>query len=162
MKVILLGNAGAGKSTLTQKLLEKERAAVLSLDEIVFEEKTANRRPLADSIAAAKRFIACNESWVIEGCYANILEPLLGECEQLIFLNPGVEVCLSHCRSRPWEPEKFDTAEAQSNNFENLIQWVKEYNTRQDEYGLARHQDLFNSFNGSKREFNDPSEYAAV
>jgi adenylate kinase family enzyme len=31
MKVILLGNAGAGKSTLAKKLIEREHAAIISI-----------------------------------------------------------------------------------------------------------------------------------
>ncbi|MEM9156708.1 MAG: AAA family ATPase, partial [Cyanobacteria bacterium P01_F01_bin.33] len=68
MKTILLGNAGAGKSTLARKLIEKEPAVRLSLDEIAFAEG-ATRRPLAESIADANDFIAAHRSWIIEGCY---------------------------------------------------------------------------------------------
>ena len=102
MKTILLGNAGAGKSTLTQRLLERTPAAVLSVDEIAFDNKTAVRRPLADSVSSVRDFMSANDSWIIEGCYADILEPILTECDQLIFLNPGIETCIAHCHSRPW------------------------------------------------------------
>lgn len=44
--------------------------------------------PLQDSIADVKRFIADHESWVIEGCYADIIEPILNECDELLFLKP--------------------------------------------------------------------------
>ena len=125
MKTILLGNAGAGKSTLTRKLAENATASVLSLDEVAFENKTATRRPLADSVAAVRNFTEANDSWVIEGCYADIVEAVLPDCEQLIFLNPGVEVCVEHCRNRPWEPTKFASAEEQNANLENFLEWVR-------------------------------------
>lgn len=161
MKTILLGNAGAGKSTLTRALLANEDAAVLSLDEIAFEGKTANRRPIESSVASVQAFIDSNVSWVIEGCYADILEPILSNCDQLIFLNPGVEACVAHCNSRPFEPSKFESAEAQNANLQNLIDWVRRYESRQDEYGLARHRSLFDGFSGDKREFTNPADYAA-
>lgn len=161
MKVILLGNAGAGKSTLSGKLLAKQPAARLSLDEVAFQEGT-ERRPLPESIAEVRRFIAQHESWIIEGCYADIIEPILAECEELIFLNPGVETCVAHCRTRPWEPEKFGTMQEQDENLESLIAWVRSYETRTDEYGLRRHRALYESFQGKKREFNDPGQYESA
>ncbi|MEM1368393.1 MAG: AAA family ATPase [Cyanobacteria bacterium P01_H01_bin.15] len=161
MKTVLLGNAGAGKSTLSRKLLEKEPAARLSLDELAFSGGP-ERRPLADSIADAMGFIEANKSWIVEGCYSDIVEPILTHAETLIFLNPGVDVCVSHCKSRPWEPEKFESSEAQDSNLENLLAWVREYETREDEYGLKQHRKLFEAFEGHKIEYASPSKYAAV
>jgi adenylate kinase family enzyme len=161
MKVILFGNAGAGKNTLSRKLIDKQPAARLSLDEVAFQNGT-ERRPLQDSIEDVKKWIAGNESWIIEGCYADIIEPVLEHCDELIFLNPGVDACIAHCRSRPWEPEKFGSRQEQDENLENLLQWVNAYGSRTDEYGLSRHRALYESFHGKKREFNDPSEYELV
>ncbi len=161
MKIILLGNAGAGKSTLSRKLIAKHPAARLSLDEVAFHGDT-ERRPLQDSIEDVKRWIAGRESWIIEGCYADIIEPMLGLCDELIFLNPGVDTCIAHCRSRPWEPEKFSSRQVQDENLENLLQWVRAYESRADEYGLSRHRELYESFQGKKREFKDPSDYESV
>ena len=161
MKVILLGNAGSGKSTFSRRLLAREPAACLSLDTVAFADGPT-LRPLADSIAAVQRFIATHESWIIEGCYADILAPILAECEELLFLNPGIEVCVAHCRARPWEPEKFPSPEAQNENLDNLIDWVRAYETREDEYGLARHRQLYDSFRGQKREYQDPADYVGV
>lgn len=158
MKVILLGNAGAGKSTLARRLLQRQPAARLSLDEVAFGAGS-ERRPLDESIAEVQAFIEKNENWIIEGCYADILEPVLEVCEELYFFNPGVEACVAHCMARPWEPEKFTSAEEQHENLQNLIDWVIAYESRDDEYGLKRHRALFQSFAGKKREFNDPREY---
>lgn len=161
MKVILIGNAGAGKSTLSKKLIAKHPAARLSLDEVAFHGGT-ERRPLQDSIEDVKSWIAGNESWIIEGCYADIIESVLEHCDELIFLNPGVDACIAHCRSRPWEPDKFGSYQEQDENLENLLQWVSFYESRADEYGLSRHRAIYESFHGNKREFNDPSEYQSV
>jgi len=161
MKVVLLGNAGAGKSTLSRELLEREPAARLSLDELAFSEGS-ERRPLADSVSDAMRFIESNVSWIVEGCYSDIVEPVLEHADTLIFLNPGVEVCVRHCKARPWEPEKFESSEAQDSNLTNLIDWVKEYESRTDEYGLKRHRALFDGFAKHKVEYTDPSQYGAA
>ncbi len=36
---------------------------------------------------------------------------------------------------------------------EDLISWVREYETRQDEYGLAHHRAIYDHFQGTKREY---------
>lgn len=158
MKVVLMGNAGAGKSTLARTLTGREAARRLSLDELAFSAGT-DRRPLDDSIADALRFVESNRSWIVEGCYADIIEPLLNHAEYLVFLNPGVEVCVEHCMARPWEPEKFDTMESQNANLANLVGWVRQYEVRDDEYGLKRHRALYESFAGPKVEYTNVCDY---
>ena len=158
MKTILLGNAGAGKTTLARALVKREPAAWLSLDHVAFAEG-ATRRPLAESVAEALHFIERHESWILEGCYGDIVEALLPCCEELIFLNPGVEICVEHCKRRPWEPEKYGSREAQEANLRTLVDWVSTYETRQDEYGLQRHRAVFEAFAGRKSELTDPAAY---
>ncbi|EMR12820.1 dihydrofolate reductase [Methylophaga lonarensis MPL] len=161
MKVMLLGNAGAGKSSLAKQLLSEQSAVCLSLDDVAFDG-SIERRPLMDSIADVQQFMERHSHWIIEGCYADILEPLVSHCETLIFLNPGVEACVRHCRARPWEPDKFATPAEQADHLENLINWVRLYETRSDEYGLARHRALFDSFAGQKIELTDPECYQSL
>jgi adenylate kinase family enzyme len=154
MKVIILGNAGAGKTTQARTLMASHPAALLSLDEVAFQGGT-ERRPLQDSIDEVMRWIAGKQSWIIEGCYADIIEPLLERCDELVFLNPGVEPCIAHCLSRPWEPDKFASRQEQDAHLNNLLDWVRSYERRADEYGLSRHRQLYDTFAGRKRELND-------
>ncbi|MCA8942597.1 MAG: shikimate kinase [Planctomycetes bacterium] len=161
MKIVVLGNAGSGKSTLSRRLAERGSAERLSLDDVAFDGGI-ERRALRDSVDDVERFLASHASWVIEGCYADIVEAILGDCDELIFLNPGVDACVAHCRARPWEPDKFGSRAEQDAHLENLIEWVRAYEEREDEYGLRRHRALFDAFVGPKHEFVDPREYEAL
>lgn len=161
MKTLLLGNAGAGKSTLAARLCAHTLMPQLSLDEVAFADG-AQRRPLADSIARCEQFMAGKRDWIIEGCYADILQALLPHADQLLFLNPGVDTCLAHCRQRPWEPGKFDSPEAQAAHLDFLLDWVAQYPTRKDEYGLAAHRVLFDAYAGPKQELTNPADYATL
>jgi len=158
MRVILLGNAGAGKSTMARRLMRGQPIPRLSLDEIAWAEG-AERKPLGESIQALLKFLDDHEHWIIEGCYSDLVEVALPFCEELLFLNPGIETCVQHCLKRPWEPEKFSTEEAQKDMLSTLVTWVREYETRSDEYGLQRHRQIFERFSGKKREYKSINEY---
>ena len=153
-----MGNAGAGKSTMARQLIHNRAIPRLSLDEIAWNEG-AERKPLDESIRELQRFLESNDQWIIEGCYSDLVEVALPFCTELRFLNPGVEVCVEHCKRRPWEPEKFSSQKAQQEMLEQLVQWVREYEIRDDEYGLKRHRKIFADFCGSKKEYTTISSY---
>ena len=152
MRLILLGNAGAGKSTMARRLMGSANIPRLSLDEIAWDEGP-RRKPLEQSLTLLRQFIRGKDHWIIEGCYSDLVEAALPHCTKLRFLNPGVETCVAHCDRRPWEPSKFSSAEEQNAMLTQLIQWVKDYETRDDEYGLKRHRRIFDGFSGPKREY---------
>lgn len=158
MRIILLGNAGSGKSTMARRLVGTEHIPRLSLDAIAWVEGP-ERKPLAESLRQLQQFIDANAQWVIEGCYSDLVEAALPHCSELRFLNPGVDVCVAHCLSRPWEPDKFPTPEAQQAMLADLIEWVRAYDVRDDEYGLRRHRRLFDAFTGLKKEYTSVAAY---
>ena len=161
MNTIILGNSGSGKSTLAQSLSSESSVACLPLDDVAFVAG-AERRPIADSVAAVADFIRAHKTWVIEGCYADIITPVLPQCERLVFLNPGTDTCIAHCHARPWEPDKFATSALQDEHLQALLDWVRLYDSRTDEYGLAAHRLLFDAHQGNKLELTDPAEYEAA
>ena len=156
--MILLGNAGAGKSTMARRLIGGADIPRLSLDEIAWDQG-ARRKPLTESLALLHQFLDAKDEWVIEGCYGDLIEAALPHCTELRFLNPGTEACVAHCNRRPWEPSKFSSAEQQDAMLGQLIQWVQEYETRDDEYGLKRHRQVFDRFSGTKREYTSVASY---
>ena len=159
MKLILLGNAGAGKSTMAHRIIGDEPIPSLSLDEITWDHGP-KRKPLEASLRLLHDFIQSNERWIIEGCYSDLIQAALPYCTELRFLNPGIEVCVAHCHRRPWEPEKFSSPEDQAAMLTRLVQWVREYETRHDEYGLKRHRQVFERFPGRKREYTSGECYS--
>ncbi len=108
------------------------------------------------------RFLESHSRWIIEGCYGDLVEEALPHCTVLYFLNPGVDACVKHCRSRPWEPAKFATPEAQTAVLSTLIDWVRDYESRDDEYGLQRHRRIFDGFSGAKTELTTVASYARI
>ena len=164
MKLIIFGNSGSGKSTLAKRLINQPPAtpadpiAYLSLDHIAWDPDV-QRKPLEASIALLQTFVKTERQWIIEGCYGDLVAAALPHCDELWFLNPGVDVCLAHCQQRPWEPDKFASPEEQQAALNHLIEWVRTYESRTDEFGLQRHRQVFDGFTGRKQEFNHVAEY---
>jgi len=159
---LLLGNSGSGKSTLAARLARAGARPHLDLDTLAWmPTQPPQRRPLAESARDIAAFVEANEHWVIEGCYADLLELALPRCTQLVFLNPGIEAGIANARSRPWEPHKYASKEAQDANLEMLIDWIRDYETRSDELSLAAHRALFDGFAGDKRELTSRAQIAA-
>jgi adenylate kinase family enzyme len=153
MRVVVMGNSGAGKSTLAARLARTHAIAHLDLDTLAWlPEPPPRRAPLDDSLAKLAAFTATHDGWVIEGCYADLLAAAAERCTLLVFVNPGTEACIANCRARPWEPHKYPSREAQDANLDMLIGWVRDYETRDDEFSLRRHRAVFDAFSGDKRE----------
>ena len=149
MKLILLGNAGAGKSTMARRIIGDEPIPRLSLDEIAWDDGP-KRKPLEVSLRMLHAFIQSNEQWIVEGCYSDLIQAALPYCTELRFLNPGIEVCVAHCHRRPWEPEKFSSPEDQAAMLTRLVQWVREYETREDRVRFEAASSGFRAIRGSK------------
>lgn len=151
-RIVILGNAGSGKTTLALRLAAEHALPVLNQDDVAFGEH-AIRLPLAESLRRQHEFIARHEGgWIIEGCYGDLIEAGLRDADELVFLNPGVEACVLNCRRRPWEPAKYRDPASQDAMLEQLIAWVRRYEQRDDEFGLARHRAIFAAFKGRKSE----------
>src|SRR5438094_5435235 len=151
MRVLIFGNAGSGKTTLALALAREHGLAHVALDQLAWNAP-AVRKPLEESAAEVRCFLGAHDAWVVEGCYGDLLEFVLPTATEVRFLNPGIEVCVANCRARPWEPEKYASKGEQDERLGFLLEWVRAYESRPDEYSLARHRELYESFRGKKQE----------
>ena len=151
--ILIVGNSGSGKSTLAMRLAEEQQLDHLDLDTLCWREPGI-RQALDVTMDAISDWLEQHRNWVIEGCYGSIIQSLLPLCEQLIFMNPGVDACLARNRGRPWEAHKYDSMREQMKHFEQLQQWVSEYHSRDDEFSFSFHQKIFLAFQGKKTEIN--------
>ncbi len=138
---------------MARRLSSDYQVPHLDLDQLAWNSPGV-RKPFSESEAEIHAFAASNPEWIAEGCYADLLEPLLAYATEIRFLNPGVEACVENSLARPWEPAKYPSREEQDAKLSFLIEWIREYETRTDEYSLARHRRLYNDFQGPKQEFD--------
>jgi adenylate kinase family enzyme len=161
MRIVIIGNSGSGKTTLARRLTDKHRIPLLELDAIVWElNQIAVARPMEIVKRELQNFIDSSDQWVIEGCYGELAEAALPFATELIFMNPGLETCLANNQRRPWEPEKYASADAQAAMLPNLLAWVTGYYSREDAWSLAYHRKIFNNFAGAKHEIPAQTQLA--
>ena len=153
MRIAIIGNSGSGKSTLARWLAEASGAPLLDLDTVAWVpgEVAVPREPVQAEQDVA-RFCATHPSWVVEGCYANLVTAALAFRPRLLFLNPGEEQCVRNCRARPWEPHKYTSKAEQDLRLPFLLAWVSEYYTRSGDMSLAAHESCFSNYSGPKKE----------
>ena len=153
MRVLVFGNSGSGKSTFAKQLAARHNLNLLDLDNIVWSRtEFAKFRPDEEIIRELDAFVAANPSWAVEGCYGRWMERLQLHCTEMVFLNPGEELCLTRCRTRPWETEKYPTKAEQDAKLPFLLDWVRGYYSRTDDMSLATHRRIFDGFSGAKQE----------
>ena len=162
MKVLIFGNSGSGKSTYARGLATPEGLAHLDLDSIVWEPgKIAMQRSRQAVEASLRSFIDSNTAWVIEGCYGELVRVASAHCTLLVFLNPGMDACLTNNLRRPWEPHKYTSLELQNSMLGQLQEWVTGYYYRDDAWSYRTHREIFDTFAGAKVEHRDVGAYAA-
>ncbi len=151
-KIIVFGNSGSGKSTLA-KALRDEGIAHLDLDTLAWlASDPPERRPIAQAQEQILSFISDNDEWVVEGCYADLLELVEPFANEAIFMNLPVQICQENARSRPWEPHKYESKQAQDDNLPMLLDWIAGYMKREGSLSYAAHRALFDGFEGKKTE----------
>lgn len=150
-KVVIFGNSGSGKSTLATELALKNQLAHLDLDTIAWKaSKTPERQTILESSKSINDFLITHNNWVIEGCYADLLEIVTPKTDKVIFLNLPVSACVANAKNRPWEPHKYKSKEAQDENLDMLIDWISQYTSRNDTFSKVAHEKLFEEFQGKK------------
>ncbi len=148
----IIGNSGSGKTTLARQLLVGQTSNILDLDTVAWaSEAPTTLRDVDEATADIITFCTRHADWVVEGCYTELIRTTFEFTPTLIFLDPGVEVCLSHCKNRPWEPHKYASKAAQDQNLHFLLEWVKAYYTREGDLSFTAHSQLYNEYTGPKQ-----------
>ena len=151
MRVAIVGNSGSGKSTLAGQIATAHSIASLDLDTVAWEPgKIAVARAPEAAAADVTAFCSTHDRWVVEGCYAALVGHAIAYSPLLLFIDPGMDACLAHCRNRPWEPHKYASKAEQDAKLEFLLTWVRGYYSRDDDLSLSAHRTLFESYHGLK------------
>lgn len=151
MRIVILGNSGAGKSVLARRLAGGA-VPVLDLDRLAREPGlSAVARDPSAAAADLEAFLAVHPEWVVEGGDAGLAAIALRRDPELLLLDPGAEACLRNGRSRPWEAHKYASRAEQDRHLDALLVRVADYDRRVDGSSRQAHEALFAAHAGAKR-----------
>ena len=150
-KVLIFGNSASGKSTLALNLASQYKLSHLDLDTLAWQaSKPPTRKPLSESAKDISEFIQTHQAWVIEGCYTDLLTFAETEASEIIFIDLAIEDCIANAYTRPWEPHKYPSKVAQDENLGMLIEWIAQYEQRQDTFSKDSHLEFYQQYQGKK------------
>jgi len=150
-KILIFGNSGSGKSTLAKKLALQYQCLHLDLDTLAWQATTPPKRTdIAYVVQVLKTFFKDNSSWIIEGCYGDIITVVRDHADKIIFMNLSTQTCVENAENRPWEPHKYKDKATQDENLPMLTDWIRAYETRGDDFSFPSHKEIFESFSGEK------------
>ena len=159
VKILIMGNSGSGKTTIARKLATNYSLSHLDLDGLAWlPVEVPQRRLAANSLLEMEKFGRENPSWVMEGCYGDLLGAIAPKATHLIWLNYPTDICIKHAQYRPWEPNKYSSPAAQDKNLQMLLDWIQSYPLRRDECSQHQHQRLFDRFTEQKIMLEHPDE----
>lgn len=84
-KIIIVGDAGRGKSTLASKLSEKLKIPHYSTDDYFYEVKFSKSREREDALSLISE-IYKEDSWIVEGTTYWLLDPGIDISDMVIYL----------------------------------------------------------------------------
>lgn len=155
-RIVIFGNSGSGKSTLAKHLSKTHQLPHLDLDTLAWQDiHPPTRKPISESLTTIQAFITQHPCWVIEGCYSDLIQPILAPCNEIFFMDLPTQACIENAKSRPWEPHKYHSKEAQNANLDMLVEWIAQYDARNDTFSKTAHQSLFDQFRGTKHLYKE-------
>jgi adenylate kinase family enzyme len=100
-KIVIIGSAGAGKSTLAQELGSILNIKVYHLDRI-FWQRGWKEKPRDKRIDILQKILR-EKQWIIEGTYLSSSDPRLNAADTIIFLDIDPLLCLKRIMKRHHE-----------------------------------------------------------
>ncbi|MDE6062132.1 MAG: hypothetical protein K2G00_05170 [Duncaniella sp.] len=123
-RVVVIGCAGAGKSTFSRKLAAKTGLPLHYLDMIWHRaDRTVIGREEFDLQLGR---LVKEDEWIIDGNYARTLPVRLAHCDTVVFFDLPSEICIEGAKSRlgqervdmPWTDDELDP---------EFLQWIVDF-----------------------------------
>jgi adenylate kinase family enzyme len=91
-KIVVLGNSGSGKSSLTASLAKKLNIEYLHLDKIVYKESWD--KPCYEDLKEEVSKMIDKQSWIMDGNFLYNCQERFEKCDTIYFLDINRFVCL--------------------------------------------------------------------
>jgi hypothetical protein len=154
-RTIIIGNSGAGKTTLATRLAQLTGGRHVALDDIYWDGPAGlikRVEPAAKQMTAAA---AEGPNWVIEGVFGWLVDVASPRATALIWLDLPWADCKAGLEARG--PGRSPSPE----EYAALLGWAEQYWSRQSSSSAAGHAEIFDTFAGHKRALRSRAEVAA-
>ena len=152
-KIMIIGCAGSGKTTLAFTLHEKLHLPIIHLDQHYWKQNW--QRSSLDEFTQKHDQLCLENSWIMEGSYMKLLESRAAQADMIIFLDIPRYICLWRVIKRaifnlgktiPGNPE--DCPQELFNfKFLQFLHWIWDFNRRYKQTTL----DLLNKWKDNKK-----------
>lgn len=149
-RIIIIGNSGSGKTWLGKKLASVLGIQHISLDNIFWEPGGYNHKRSDFDVEADIKNIQRSESWVTEGVFGHLVEPITAFADTLIYINLPWNECKNNLLNRGSESSGQLKPKKTEESFKSLLKWASEYETRDSKSSKGSHSLLFERFSGQK------------
>ncbi len=150
MKIVIIGNAGSGKTWLSNKLNTTHHWPITHLDDLFWEPSGFNKKRSQSTITQMTQTALQNDSWISEGVFGDLARDFITQCSLLLWLDLDWRLCESRLHKRfalnKGNENRSETAES----FQALLKWATEYYERTGLRSHQGHQHIFSSFSGEK------------
>lgn len=150
MKMIIIGNSGAGKSYLTNRLSKTLNIPAIHLDALFWEPGGFNQKRSKDHVFAEIEELANGNAWIVEGVFGELAARFVANADEMIWLDFDWSICEQGLLARGSESSKQLDQEMAEDNFRQLLTWASEYWSRDDLRSWKGHYQLIENFNKKK------------
>ena len=91
-KIVVLGNSGSGKSSLTASLAKKLNISYLHLDKIVYKQSW--NQPCYEDLEKEVNNLIDEKNWIMDGNFLYNCQERFTKCDTIYFLDINRFVCL--------------------------------------------------------------------
>ncbi len=147
--IVIVGNAGSGKTTLGRALAGALDRPLLSLDDVVWHpDRPRLMRAPSRQRDATRAWLDGRANFVVEGAYADLAALALPRTRVLIWLTTDPAVCAARVRARSAPLHGFPDTAARDARVDWIARWAEGYGERQDRTSAAAHRALAARFDG--------------
>ncbi len=158
LKLVMIGNTGAGKSWLSRHISRMLKVPVFHLDQIYWKPGSFTEKQPKEYVAKKINEIIIKPNWIVEGSYGDLAEMCLPKASLLFWLNPSRDENLSNLQLRGTQEENWKDKGLAKDSFLELIKWAHSYWERNDVFSFSYHEKVFNDYKGNKIKFASNEE----
>ncbi|WP_349918741.1 AAA family ATPase [Aeromonas veronii] len=129
-----------------------------NLDAIVWLSGGFNQKRPQDESDLVTKVLVQEPSWVGEGVFGTLAEPLLNTADLLLFLDLDWSVCRDSLLSRGSQSARQRDTIAVEENFQQLLVWASEYEPQASKSFRQSHRELFERCPSDKHHFTTRQE----